>query len=42
MDKIRKRLSQSFLFNSLNAEEFKIVVDAMEEKRYSAGQNIIQ
>jgi cAMP-dependent protein kinase regulator len=26
----------------LNAEEFKIVVDAMEEKRFSAGQNIIQ
>jgi hypothetical protein len=25
----------------LNAEELKIVVDAMEEKRYSAGQTII-
>ena len=29
-DAIRSRLSQSFLFNSLNEEEFKIVVDAMD------------
>ena len=32
--KIEKRLKQSFMFSALTGEEFKIVVDAMEEKRF--------
>lgn len=40
--KIRARLNQSFLFSALNEIEFKIVVDAMEEKRYQAGDKVIE
>eukprot|EP00347_Sterkiella_histriomuscorum_P017965 403347301 len=40
-DAIRSRLSQSFLFNSLNEEEFKIVVDAMDQRRIQPGDNVI-
>jgi len=40
--KIRERLHQSFLFSALNEAEFKIVVDAMEEKRFQAGDNVIE
>lgn len=40
--KIVNRLSHSFLFNSLNPEEFSIVVDAMDERRVSPGDNVIQ
>ena len=40
-EKIRARLNMSFLFSSLNESEFKIVVDAMEEKRFQAGENVI-
>ena len=36
-EKISKRLKQSFLFAALNDTEFKIVVDAMEEKRFTKG-----
>jgi cAMP-dependent protein kinase regulator len=40
--KIRARLNQSFMFSALSEEELRIVVDAMEEKRFSAGQTIIE
>jgi cAMP-dependent protein kinase regulator len=30
------------LFSALNEAEFKIVVDAMEEKRFQAGDNVIE
>ena len=39
--KIRERLKHSFMFQSLNDQEFIIVVDAMEEKRYAAGDTVI-
>ena len=35
--KILHRLKMSFLFSSLSDNEIKIVVDAMEEKKYSQG-----
>ena len=41
-EKIVNRLSHSFLFNSLNPEEFRIVVDAMDERRVQPGDNVIQ
>lgn len=41
IDKITKRLKQSFLFLSLDEKEFKIVVDAMDEKRFKAGEFVI-
>ncbi len=34
-DKIRKRLQQSFLFNSLNEQDLNIVVDALDERKAS-------
>ena len=40
--KIRTRLNQSFLFSALNEIEFKIVVDAMDERRVPAGETVIQ
>lgn len=40
--KISSRLSQSFLFSALDEQEFKIVVDAMEEKRYRVGDEVIK
>ena len=39
--KISARLKHSFLFQSLNDKEFHIVVDAMEEKRFAAGDTVI-
>jgi cAMP-dependent protein kinase regulator len=39
--KILNRLKQSFLFSSLSEHELQIVVGAMEEKRYTPGQNVI-
>ncbi len=39
---IAKRLSQSFMFNSLSEKEFKIVVGAMEEKRFEVGDYVIK
>jgi len=40
--KIRARLNQSFLFQALNEEELRIVVDAMDEKKYAPGETVIQ
>ncbi|CAI2371039.1 unnamed protein product [Moneuplotes crassus] len=41
-DKIRSRLSQSFLFNSLDEKEFEIVIDAMTEVKLNPGECIIK
>jgi cAMP-dependent protein kinase regulator len=38
---IKSRLIHSFMFNSLDSAELKIVIDAMEEKKYSKGDIII-
>ena len=40
-ERIREKCMQSFLFNSLEDKELKTVIDAFEEKRYKAGQNVI-
>lgn len=40
--RISRRLRQSFLFQALNEKEFEIVVDAMEEKRFKAGEYVIK
>ncbi len=34
--KIRERLTGAFMFSALSDQEFKIVVDAMEEKKVKA------
>lgn len=41
-EKIEKRLKTSFLFLALDAKEFRIVVDAMDEKRFKAGEFVIK
>ena len=41
-DKIRERLSKSFLFNSLEEKELEIVIDAMTEVKLSPGEVIIK
>ena len=41
-DRLQKRLLQSFLFNALDENEFKIVVDAIEEVRVKAGDIVIK
>ena len=40
--KIEKRLKTSFLFLALDDKEFRIVVDAMDEKRFKAGEFVIK
>ncbi|CAI2371145.1 unnamed protein product [Moneuplotes crassus] len=40
--KIRNRLSESFLFNSLDEKEFEIVIDAMTEVKLAPGEVIIK
>lgn len=39
--RISERLSQAFMFKALEAREKKMVVDAMEEKTFAAGESII-
>lgn len=41
-DKIRERLSRSFLFNTLEEKEFEIVIDAMKEVKADPGQVVIK
>lgn len=41
-DKISNRLKQSFIFSALSDREFVIVVDALEEKRFKAGEYVIK
>ena len=40
-DKIRERLSKSFLFNSLDKKDFEIVIDAMTEVKLKPGEVVI-
>lgn len=40
--KIRQRLSKSFLFNTLEEKEFEIVIDAMNEVRLTPGEFVIR
>ena len=39
---IRKRCLQSFIFNSLEDQDFVQVIDAFEEKRFNAGDYVIK
>ena len=41
MFRIRNKLKTSFLFSALDAREIEVVVDAMEEKHFKAGDAII-
>jgi rRNA maturation endonuclease Nob1 len=38
---IKERLNKSFMFNTLNESDLKIVVNAMEEKKYTSGASVI-
>jgi cAMP-dependent protein kinase regulator len=40
-ERIRERLSESFMFASLDEKEMQIVLDAMEVKEYSSGDSVI-
>ena len=40
-EKIRNRLQDSFLFNSLEGKEFEIVIDAMQEFKVSKDKKVI-
>lgn len=40
-DKIKLRLKMAFMFKALDEPELNIVVDAMEEKKFDAGQTVI-
>ncbi|EGR29661.1 hypothetical protein IMG5_151310 [Ichthyophthirius multifiliis] len=42
IQKITQRLSQAFMFSALDDGQRKIVIDAMDEKRYKAGELVIQ
>ena len=39
--RIKDRCMLSFIFNSLEDKELKTVIDSFEEKKYTAGQNVI-
>jgi len=39
--RINKRLEQAFMFSALDEKEKKIVIDAMEEKHFKAGDKVI-
>lgn len=41
-DKIRHRLMQSFMFMALDEQEMEVVIDAMDEKKVSAGVDVIK
>jgi cAMP-dependent protein kinase regulator len=40
--KLTERMMQSFLFNALEDKDFASVLNAMEEKRFSKGDTVIQ
>ena len=40
--RIKRRILQSFLFNALEAKDVSIVIGAMEEKTFNAGDVVIQ
>ena len=39
--KIKQRLQMAFMFKALGDQELTIVIDAMEERKFSAGQTVI-
>lgn len=41
MQRIRARLSEAFMFQALEEPELRIVINAMEEKKYGPGEVII-
>ena len=41
IERIKDRCMLSFIFNSLDDKELKTVIDSFEEKKYTAGQNVI-
>lgn len=42
MDKIRKKLDESFMFRCLEDKEKEIVIGAVEEKTFEAGMSVIK
>ena len=42
IDRIKKRLSQSFMFSALDAQEQDIVIGAMEEVHFKPGNPVIK
>lgn len=40
-ERIMKRVNTSFLFNSLEDKDLSTVIDAMEEKKFNKGENVI-
>ena len=42
IQRIKVRILQSFLFSNLESHDLKIVIDAMEEKKFNAGQTVIE
>ena len=40
-DTIQHRLQQAFMFMSLDEKDLKVVIDAMDEKQYQAGNSVI-
>lgn len=42
VERIKIRVLQSFLFNSLEGKDVDIVINAMEEKRFSSGETVIE
>ena len=40
--RINQRVMMSFLFNSLEDKDLRTVIDAMEEKKYKSGMNVIK
>lgn len=41
-ERIQKKLLEIFLFNALDQQDMKLVVDAFEEKSMSAGEFVIK
>lgn len=42
MDKLQNRLMESFLFKALDDQDLQIVIGAIEEKQYKAGEHVIK
>ena len=41
IQRIKARITHSFLFNNLDGKDLGIVINAMDEKKFKAGQNVI-
>ena len=42
IQRIKTKISQSFLFSNLEPKEIDIIIDAMEEKQFKAGEVVIE